>query len=114
MSDNYAFPKKVRLLKKAQFQETLKNKQPFLGKYYVFYYHPNGLTYPRLGIITAKKKCRLAVLRNRIKRQAREAFRHHQSKLPSYDMVILARQDATAASQRELRQCLDSILGNFP
>lgn len=109
MSDNYTFPKKARLLKKVQFQEIFKKKQSLLGKYYVFYYQPNSLIYPRLGIITAKKKCRLAVLRNRIKRQVREAFRYHQSKLPSCDMVVLARQEATEASQSELRQCLDNL-----
>lgn len=109
MSDIYTFPKQVRLLKKTQFQETLAKKPPLLGKYYVFYYRPNGLTYPRLGIITARKKCRLAVSRNRLKRQARESFRHNRSRLPTYDVVAIARQSAQEASQHELRQCLDNL-----
>ena len=100
MSDKYTFPKQARLLKKVQFQDTLAKEQSLLGKYYVCYYHPNGLTYPRLGIITAKKKCHLAVLRNRIKRQVREVFRHHQSKLPSCDMVILARNQRKRLAKR--------------
>jgi ribonuclease P protein component len=107
--DKYTFPKQVRLLNKSQFQTTLTTEQPLLGKYYVFYYHSNGLTYPRLGVITAKKKCPLAVLRNRIKRQVREAFRSFQGKLPSYDMDVVARQSAREASKCELRQCLDSL-----
>ena len=109
MSDKYNFSKKVRLLKRIQFQDVLKKGRSLFGKNYVFYYEANGLIFSRLGIIVAKKKCRLAVSRNRIKRQAREAFRHYQSKLPGYDVVVIARQSAQEASKCELRQCLDNL-----
>ena len=116
MSDNYTFPKKVRLIRKTQFQEILAKEPPVLEKFFAFYYQKNGLMYPRLGIITAKKKFRLAVLRNRIKRQVRESFRHYRSRLPGIDMVIVARQGTREASQCELRQCLDNgflkLIGN--
>ncbi len=109
MSKNFAFPKKVRLLKKSLFQTTSSHKQLLTGKYFVFHYHPNKLAYPRLGIIISKRKCRLAVWRNRLKRQVREAFRYYQSRLFHYDIVVVVRQGAQEACKNELRQCLDSL-----
>ncbi|MCL5043513.1 MAG: ribonuclease P protein component [Gammaproteobacteria bacterium] len=52
----------------------------------------NTLTHPRLGLVIAKKHVRHAVDRNRIKRIARESFRHHQDALGTLDIVILARK----------------------
>ncbi len=109
MSKEFAFPKKVRLVKKSQFQSHSSQKQLLKGKYFVFYYHPNGLLHSRLGVIASKRKCRLAVWRNKIKRQAREAFRHYQSRLLHYDIVVIIRQSAQEACKGELRQCLDSL-----
>lgn len=109
MSDKYTFPRQIRLIKGNQFKAVLAPKSQLMGKYFVCYYLGNPLAYPRIGIITAKKSCRLAILRNRIKRQVRESFRHYQSKLPNYDMVVIARQGAQKASQSELRQCLDNL-----
>ena len=54
---------------------------------------PSDTPHSRLGFIVAKKKVRLAVDRNRIKRCVRENFRLLQSQLPAMDIVFLARQD---------------------
>jgi ribonuclease P protein component len=45
----------------------------------------------RLGLVIAKKHVKLAVTRNRLKRQIRESFRLQTDNLPSLDIVILAR-----------------------
>ena len=45
----------------------------------------------RLGLVIAKKHVRLAVTRNRIKRVAREVFRHLPEASPKMDVVLLAR-----------------------
>ena len=51
-----------------------------------------GATSPaRLGLVIAKKHVRLAVQRNRVKRQLRESFRRHQQVLVGLDIVVLAR-----------------------
>lgn len=113
MSENNTFPKKVRLVKKSQFHQNTSQKQLLKGKYFVFHYHPNGLSYSRLGIIASKKKCRLAVWRNRLKRQVREAFRHNQSRLSHNDIVVIIRQSAQEACKSELRQCLDKLFLNL-
>jgi ribonuclease P protein component len=43
---------------------------------------------PRLGLVIPKRLVRRAVLRNVIKRQAREAFRHQGTALPGVDLVV--------------------------
>jgi ribonuclease P protein component len=110
VSEKNTFPKKIRLLKKTQFQTCILQEQFLKEKYFIFYYYLNGLSHPRLGIIATKKKCRLAVWRNRLKRQTREAFRHYQSKLFNYDIVVIIRQGAHEACNSEIRQCLNNLL----
>ncbi|MCR9105365.1 MAG: ribonuclease P protein component [Gammaproteobacteria bacterium] len=51
----------------------------------------NDLPDHRLGLVIAKKHVRQAVNRNRIKRLAREFFRHQPSGQRNLDVVILAR-----------------------
>ena len=52
----------------------------------------NDLTHARLGLVIAKKNIRRAVDRNRVKRIARESFRHHRADLDHLDIVVLARK----------------------
>ena len=42
----------------------------------------------RLGLMIPKRLAKRAVLRNLIKRLAREAFRHSRSRLPAVDVVL--------------------------
>ncbi len=42
----------------------------------------------RLGLVIPKRLARRAVLRNTIKRQAREVFRHQSESLPALDLVL--------------------------
>src|SRR5690606_12677704 len=46
----------------------------------------------RLGLVIAKKNVRRAVDRNKVKRIARESFRHHRAELDNLDIVVLARK----------------------
>jgi ribonuclease P protein component len=48
-----------------------------------------------------------SVLRNRVKRIARESFRLHQYSLPSIDVTIAAREAARRASSRDLFASLE-------
>lgn len=67
----------------------------------------NGMRHGRLGLAVSKKRIRLAVARNRVKRLVRESFRHHAGLLCGLDAVVMARQD-TAASGCELRRSLEA------
>ena len=50
----------------------------------------------RIGFIIAKKKVRLSVDRNRIRRVVRESFRHWRLELPSADMIFISQPGLAA------------------
>lgn len=80
---------------------------------------PNGLAYPRLGIVVAKKTARLSVSRNYIKRVIREQFRQQQVEIAPLDIVVRVtksfnKQDFVAIKQElaaifvKIRKCQNS------
>lgn len=96
------FTRNNRLLKAREFQAV------FNGAAYRVA-HPNllllavanGLSYPRVGLVVAKKHVRRAVARNRIKRVVRESFRLCSADLDSLDVVFLARNGIDKLSPSE-------------
>jgi ribonuclease P protein component len=60
----------------------------------------------RLGLAISKKQVRRAVDRNRLKRLAREVFRHHRAELAGNDLVVMARSAAVAADSVRLSESL--------
>lgn len=64
---------------------------------------PNGLDYPRLGMIVPKKVIATAVARNRVKRLIRESFRLNQNELVGLDVV------ARIKSRIEERRLFDAL-----
>lgn len=66
----------------------------------------NGDDHARVGLVAGKKNVKLAVERNRFKRLARESFRLRQEKLPTVDVVLMARRGVddmdNAMLQRQL------------
>lgn len=73
---------------------------------------PVGSTSPRtarLGLVVAKRKIRLAVSRNRIKRLTRERFRHHAGQLPAVDLIVMANSGCTRANNKEIIIALDEL-----
>ena len=61
----------------------------------------------RLGLAIAKKHCRLATGRNRLKRIVRESFRKHRAELTGLDIVVLNRPEAAQADNELLFKCLE-------
>jgi ribonuclease P protein component len=75
----------------------------------------------RLGLVIPKRLARRAVLRNQIKRLAREAFRQVLPGLPSVDMIIRLTRPPLSAKERvnqALRQLwrrdIDRLLAGLP
>ncbi|KKO06608.1 hypothetical protein LCGC14_0064160 [marine sediment metagenome] len=52
----------------------------------------NNLDHCRLGLVIAKKSVRHAVDRNKIKRIARDSFRHNRAEMENMDIIVLARK----------------------
>lgn len=96
------FPKSFRLLSAADFQQVFAQAERFANRHWTFIVRPNNLDFPRLGLAISKKQAAKAVVRNRLKRLARETFRVHKLEMAGYDVVVLARKGADAASSAEL------------
>ena len=83
------FPKSSRLVKNEQFRAVLAQKRRFSDNLLTLYIAENGLGHSRLGV-SVGKSLGSAVMRNRVKRLLREAFRQNQRQLPSgYDYLLM-------------------------
>jgi ribonuclease P protein component len=84
----WRFPRSRRLTRPAEFNRVYGEGRRTRKGPFVVHALPNDLGYPRLGL-SVSRKVGNAVIRNRVKRRLREAFRHLQHQLPgSYDLVI--------------------------
>jgi len=92
-----AFPKNRRLTSNRQFKAVLDRGRRAGNRVLTLYAVPNDLGYPRLGVSVGKTSGN-AVVRNRLKRLLREAFRLSQNRVPQgYDYVLMV---APALSRR--------------
>lgn len=86
------------------------------GKLFVLHYWKNPQAEARLGLVIPKKQARTAVLRNAIKRQARETFRLRRPDLPGLDLVLRLAQpvrpdrQAAVVSRSVWREEIGSLL----
>ncbi len=64
---------------------------------------------PRLGLVIPKKLARRAVLRNAIKRQAREAFRLRRTNLPALDLVLRLARPVSGMEKKRWRAEIDDL-----
>jgi ribonuclease P protein component len=85
------FPKALRLRRPAQFEHVFARPCKAGEAGLTVLARPNDLPHPRLGLVVSKRSARAAVARNRIKRLAREAFRHLQNSLGGVDLIVMAR-----------------------
>ncbi len=105
-----AFNKSSKLLTAADFSQVFDNSCCKAGDnaFLILAAH-NRLEQGRLGLVIAKKQLKLAVERNRVKRIARESFRHKQQDLAGIDLVVLCRSGAKGLDKVEIRRKLDRL-----
>ena len=103
MTKGNSFPKASRLLANSQFRFVLAKRLNARDELLLLFARENGLDYPRLGI-SIGKSCGNAVVRNRLKRLLREAFRQNKQLItPSFDFVVLmSPQWVRSANGRDL------------
>jgi ribonuclease P protein component len=82
------FSRQRRLPAAREYAEVFAARRVLRGTRFALHYRPNGLSGARLGLVIPKKQARAAVLRNAVKRQARELFRQRQHTLPAMDLIL--------------------------
>ena len=86
------FAKTDRLRKRREFLSVYEIRRSFFFRLFVVYVRDNGLGRHRLGL-TVSKKVGCSVVRNRVKRVLREAFRRQRALIPgSFDIVVNAKK----------------------
>lgn len=103
------FPRESRLLTPRHFSFVFENAIPAVSPTITILARFNESKHPRLGITVAKKKVKLAVQRNRIKRCIRESFRLHAHELPNVDIIVLGKQDIGQLDNANIRQQLHKL-----
>lgn len=84
-----SFPKSKRLTTARQFRDVLARKLPFTDGLLIMYIAENDCKIARLGV-AVNKTLRSSVVRNRLKRLVREAFRLNQQNIPpGFDYLFM-------------------------
>jgi len=84
-----SFPKNKRLISNSQFKTVLARGRRKSNGVLTLYMMANGLEYSRLGVSVGKSYDN-AVVRNRLKRLMREAFRQNQHRIPvGFDYLLM-------------------------
>lgn len=104
------FSRHNRLLKPAEFQAVFRQHRRSEDCYLKVLARQNTSTKHRLGLAVAKKNCRRAVDRNRIKRIVRESFRHHVAGKASgapMDFVVMSKAGSAIVTNAILQRSLE-------
>lgn len=108
-ADDASFPRSARILNGATYAPVFRKNARLGDRFWTVLVHDCDDGTARLGLAIAKKRARRAVDRNRLKRIARDSFRHHRHRLGSRRFVVMNRDAATAAPSGELRVALDRL-----
>ncbi|GIW88446.1 MAG: hypothetical protein KatS3mg108_2770 [Isosphaeraceae bacterium] len=92
--------RRERVLDSAEFREAFERRRAVSDRWLVVYGRPSGLAYARLGVTVPRKVARKAVVRNRLKRLVREAFRRHKERWAAgVDLIVVPRSADLTAEQ---------------
>ena len=105
--------KAARLTLRSEFLAVQARGQKQHAGAYVVLTLPNQLGFPRLGV-TVSSRVGNAVVRNRVKRWVREAFRAAVEALPAVDLVVIARSQAPAAGLAAATRAVRAAAGVRP
>jgi len=105
------FGRQNRILTGGHYKAVFNNRLRFHSRFFSFHLLPNDAPHSRVGIAVSKKVSKLAVERNRIKRQIRDSFRYYLAtelvETHGTDFVLVAKVSAKGAENHEIRLDLD-------
>ncbi|PKY09502.1 ribonuclease P protein component [Acidithiobacillus marinus] len=93
----HRFTREDRLRQKALIQRTIQQGRKKVFPELIMYTLPNTVSHPRLGLAVSRKVGN-AVMRNRVKRRLREAFRLQEQRSTALDVMVVARNGAKKLS----------------
>jgi ribonuclease P protein component len=98
--------KKHRLTKRKEFNYIFKKGKAFSTKLFVLNYSPTKLPTFKVGF-SVSKKIGNAVIRNKVKRKMREAFRSFSNEVSEqYNYILVARKGIELASFEEIKKAI--------
>jgi len=97
------FPRDARLLSPKDFARLRGTSRRIGTRHFSAEVAPSPSGDPRLGLAVSKRVSKKAVRRNRIKRIARDSFRHVRAQLPGVDVLLIARSSADQEDNPSLR-----------
>jgi len=107
-------PKHAKLLKAADYNHVFDKSVRSSDRYFTVLARPNKLMHARMGTAFSKKRVKLAVTRNRLKRITRESFRLIQlaqqpsgQAITNTDFIILAGAQCVKATNKQLFHSLE-------
>ena len=104
-----SFPRSARVLKPAEFLALRRNSRRISVGHFHAEASASDRDTARVGLAVSRRVSKRAVVRNRIKRQVRESFRHCFGTLPSFDVMVVARGSAAAQENAVLRADLERL-----
>lgn len=109
MAGQNAFPPNERLTKRAEYLHVYKHGRKQVGRQFIFYLVRDEGSERRFGVAVTRKVGN-AVVRNRVKRYIREAYRHHRHRLDTgIRMVIVARPYAAKMTSLETHDAISAL-----
>ena len=102
--------KKNRLNKSEQILKTLKNNKKICSPTVNLFFQKNNSKNWKIAIVASKKNFKLAVTRNKVKRQAKAIIRELSIDLMSNNIVLIIKQDWLSKSFQENKIFLKKIL----
>ncbi|MBO9661610.1 ribonuclease P protein component [Dokdonella sp.] len=109
MSAPVTFPRAARLLTPKDFARLRGISRRVGSRHFSAEVAGNDGDGARLGLAVSRRVSKKAVRRNRIKRIARDSFRHVRGELPAVDILLIARTSADLEANAALRLELERL-----